>query len=230
MKSVVAVFFFLLLLHCAKWCEATSSSDPNPRWLQVQPSRRYQVNTALKKQEVFTEHEFVQRFFKTLNKKEVKFLNKLLWENYAAGYYSALEGFSHKFEINHLREEAEKNLRKMRNGRIYANILRKARGEYKHHLLRHLVRRRESGEYDAYVRSLQRAEEVPYELKPEDIFYHNEEPVKIRISPTLKKNLPKFFFGGLFVLFAVATSVGLFGACFLKEKPIFRKIRFALEN
>ncbi len=98
--------------------------------------------------EILSEHTSVQKFFQSLNVEEARFLNSVLKENYSVGYYSELLRFSddtHYTEVSTCLLASEEHLHALKSNKIYYSILRQAKGENKHHLIRFIVGRREAG-------------------------------------------------------------------------------------
>lgn len=180
------------------------------------------------------QHQALDNLFRSLTDKEREYLYALLSEAYAVAYYKALDAFSHTEEIAHLQEEAETNLRKMKNSARYRAILRKA-GDTRH-LEWYISKWAERGGVAAAARNAGEAGEGKRELSPGDVFYHTEDEMhpissvinfttKVFASPNLGKVLLVF---ALFLFAAVAIAI-LIGACCFPQATVFRRVRSLLE-
>jgi len=228
LKKIASVFLLLTVVSCIA-AEATSNEEvsSSSRWLRVQPSARHAVDKKLKEQKVGTEYERVNWLYqKVFGKEEREVLNKVCWESYAAAYYQELNGFSHTTEVEHLREEAEKRLKKLKRGKAYAKILMKTRGSDKQHLLQYIARRTETGKIDAIRRNAENSAQANPELQPEHLFYRGEGKTR--------KPLPapsgKVLLASLLASAAILLIIGLVGACVCPQLPMFQGIRALLES
>ena len=194
----------------------------------------------VKKQELQDEENAVQELWKKLNKKERRFLNDLLWENFAAGYYSVLDGFSHHdYEVGHLKRITDEKVRDLQKNPIYFSIIRKAKRGEKELLLRHVIRRRNFGSnYGFEVNAQNMFHEnttkgvASYELRAQNIFVEIK-PLKPSRMPSFSFSVPpaKVFAWAAVGLLFTGTIVILMGSAFFADKnKLFQGVRTLLEQ
>lgn len=214
--KLITVLILTLMLLCVITTDAGTWHTPRRKYLRTKPS--WEKQKRLENQALRQETESIQRSFKKLSVKERKFLKKILWENYAVGYYQELNGLSHSFEVNFLREQSQKNLDVLKSRRMYAAILLKLKKEDKAHMLSHIVRRRAIGLRDAYLRNLRNSSKPSsdggYEIKPGDLFYHGDQ----RVSPV------STFFAYLLGLVILCPLLILGSLVFSERAHIFRAL------
>ena len=136
MKIITCCTLLLLLLVSITTVEAGVSHQ-----IRKHPKLSREGRKRLKILEIQRETESVTHTLEKLSKREHDLMQKVLWENYAAGYYNELNGFSHKHEVNLLREGTEKNLSALKSRKLYTAILLKLNKKDRAYMLSHLLRR-----------------------------------------------------------------------------------------
>ena len=167
LKLTFCLFSLLLCIFLTKGY-ATGTENNNH---SVMRPLSWKARGLLKDLELEKERESVQNSFKKLNVKERGILEKILWENYAVGYYTELNGYSHKHEVRILREQSEKNLRTLKSKKVYTAVLQKLKGEQKKHMLSYIVRQRTNGLRDAHYRNMRnQKKKSTASIQAEDFF------------------------------------------------------------
>ena len=175
-------------------------------------------------------HAKISEVFEQFSDKERDFFIRLSGETLNAGYYSQLQGLSHKMEVAHMKEIVEGNVRTMKRSDEYYSILHTT-GPNRQHITQYLEQCYELGV--EHARHANRNGNGT-SLRPGDIYaslYEEKAPTSLPSLPHLPsgEQVAKVLLVSFLILLTFAAIAGLIGACVCPQLPIFGRVRTLLE-